>query len=403
VESDAAARPTDARRLLQAALEQLACSPVSAALVRARVVIVLLLSLAPAWLDRNADGGDQSAFAAAGELLFSSRWLESFDQASIQAGPLQIAFFGGLKAIDGSPGTMLSAVAVEVSLTLVLLLVLRLALPRSPGLQLLGGLGAVALQLASSGYVDGHPAQLAIPLMWVSAVVVVRERPWVAGLLVGGSAGWETWGTLGVPLLLLASGRRRLGAAAAATCAVLVLFGPFLLAGSFHSTSYAWLIQPGTLPGLLVGAGKPFGWSLRALQGSVAVAAGVAVAWRWRSMPTQAAWAIPLVIICTRLALDPLSGGYYWVAPQVVGLIGLALLAHDRTRRLDLWAAAYLPLLASVVNGAALAAVSATLLLAARPPRLQSQLSNFGVRSEERSLMDEGTQAWPEMTRRASR
>jgi hypothetical protein len=340
------------------------------------------MTAAVALTDRGADVGDQGIFAASGRLLLSTHALRAFSDAGVQAGPFEIGLWGGLDRLDHSSGALMSALIVELLVTVGLLGALRLAIPGRPEVQLVAGAAAVALQLGSIGYVDGHPAQLAVPLMWVTAAVLVRDRPVLAGLVLGGSAGWEPWGALALPVLLLAGSRRRaVMAGTAAAGAMAALFGPFVLGGSFHMTGYSWLVQPGTLPAVLGGVGKDFGWGWRLGQGTFAMTAGAVVARRWRGAPEDARWAVPLVVVAARLAVDPMTSGYYWLAPQIVGLLGVALLVAHGSRRWDLFLAAYLPLLASLVPGALLAAGVVLVLVVAPPPRRSPRVGRIFHRS----------------------
>ena len=118
------------------------------------------------------------------------------------------------------------------------------------------GLLAVGAGLTHIAFVDGHPAEAIVPLLWVLAAIWAREdRVVLAGAVLGLSAGLELWGVLGVPVLLLAPRpRRALAGALVETAVVAGMFAPFALAGSAHMFQYDWRVSSGTLLSLFVGA-----------------------------------------------------------------------------------------------------------------------------------------------------
>jgi hypothetical protein len=88
-----------------------------------------------------------------------------------------------------------------------------------------------------TGYTVGHPTDPLLPLVRILAAAEARRgRTWTAGLLIGLSAGVETWGILGVAVLALAP---RLRDAAVGTCvaAVTAFFAPCVLGGHFAMLS----------------------------------------------------------------------------------------------------------------------------------------------------------------------
>lgn len=108
----------------------------------------------------------------------------------IQAGPLQLAFFGAL--VDRE---MMIAIALGVATALLVVAAARAAGVRNP--VLLGGAGvmAVVTGVTRVGYSWGHPADGMLPLIWVIAADQARRgHGWRAGLLIGLCAGVETWG-----------------------------------------------------------------------------------------------------------------------------------------------------------------------------------------------------------------
>jgi hypothetical protein len=264
--------------------------------------------------------GDSHLFTWAGRTLLSSHWNHAYALSTVQAGPLQLALFG-------SVGRWHAALALVLATGTALLVV---GAARASGVKnpaLLGGVGllAVVTGLVGNG-AGGHPADAVLPLIWILAAAEARRgRTWSAGLLIGLSAGLETWGILGVAVLALAP---RLRDALLGTCLAgaiaLALFAPFMLGGHFHMLSFEWHVSRPSPVSMLVPEGTPFGWQLRMVQALFAVGGGVAVARLLRRSP-HALWAAPLAIVVARLLLDPLLLPYYLAGPEVLILVGATL------------------------------------------------------------------------------
>src|SRR5262249_39337231 len=161
----------------------------------------------------------------------------------------------------------------------------------------------------------GHPAETLVPLLWILAAADARRGHTVrAALVVGLSAGLETWGLLGVAVLALApSVRRALAGAALAGGVGLALYLPFVAGGHFEMASYRWQVSPHSLLALAVAPGTPFGWAPRLAQGALAVGVGILVA---RARTPHALWLVPIAVVLARLAVDPLVSDYYFVAVE---------------------------------------------------------------------------------------
>jgi hypothetical protein len=280
------------------------------------------------------DPADLPYFAHAARTLLSSRWADTFADPSLQVGPLQLLLvalgdrFGGMGALDYLIGIALTALAV--------LTVGRLLRGRDhrSGWQLLAGLAAVGLGLTAEAYSYGHPAQVAIPLLWVLAAIDARDgRTIRAGALLGLGAGFEVWALLGAPLLLLApSVRLALRGATAQLAITGMLFAPFVLAGDFRMFDYSWRVEGWTLVRFLVPAGSEFPWGLRLLQGACALGAGAGLAFALRRTE-RAFWAVPLGIIAVRILLDPTLYSWYWLGLETLTLLAAVdLLASSRVR-----------------------------------------------------------------------
>jgi hypothetical protein len=285
-------------------------------------VVAWVVPLAAAVVDElrhgGVVGGDTHLFVSAGRTLLSDRWRDAFSSPTVQAGPLQLAFFG-------SVGRSQVALALVLATATVLLLLVAARTAGVTNPVLLGGVGllGVVFGLTRAG---GHPADAMLPLIWILAAVDARHgHARRAGFLVGLSAGLETWGILGVAVLALAPRRREaaVGTVAAAGTA-LALFLPFVLGGHFSMLSFEWRVSPPSPLSLFLPAGTPFGWSLRLAQGAAAVSAGAAVA-RLLRHSEHALWVVPLAIVAARLLLDPLLIPYYLEAPKGPAFVGTAM------------------------------------------------------------------------------
>ncbi len=277
-----------------------------------------------ATLDLHGDAGDVILFAHAGEQLFGSDWADVYADPVLQSGPVQLALLGALSHFSDAIGVSLGAVlayAVEIAAMAAVLQILR-RITASRGVLFLGGLAALVLGLSSSAYLDGHPAQLFIPLLWVLAGLVLRRgEPGWAGVLVGLSAGLELWGVLGICIFAAAPAVR--GAArgvAAAVGVTAALLAPFVLLGDFAMLEHEWSVASGTLLSVVAEPGSAYPWPVRALQAVAAVAAGAGVAWSLRRR-SSVIWAAPLAAVFVRLVLDPVFYAAYWLAPLVLLLV----------------------------------------------------------------------------------
>jgi hypothetical protein len=218
------------------------------------------------------------------------------------------------------------AFLIEISVAALLVCVLG-RLGASDRVRLAVGLLAVGSGLTHGAFVDGHPAQAIVPLLWVLAGVWAREdRVLLAGALVGLSGGLELWGVLGAPVLLLAPRlRQAVRGGLAEALVVTALLAPFAVAGTFRMFDYEWQVGTGTLLSLVAEPGTDFGWPLRLLQASLALGAGTALALALRRH-LHAVWLAPLAVVAVRVLLDPLSYGWYWQAAQALVLVGAGLL-----------------------------------------------------------------------------
>jgi hypothetical protein len=268
--------------------------------------------------DRRADAGDLLYFVHRGERLLSAHWASVYADRELQAGPVQLLLAGAARS------TEVLAFLVEIGVAALVLLVLgRLGV--AARWRLLAGLAAVAVGLVHGAFVEGHPAEVITPLLWVLAAAEARRgRTLRAGTLVGLSAGLELWGLLGAAVLF---GAPRVREAARgvllAVAVVAVQLAPFVALGDFRMFEYHWRVASGTLLGVVLPAGTHFGWPLRLLQAGIACALGLALARRLRGR--HAVWLVPLTVALVRIALDPLAYGWYWLEVESLVLVGAAL------------------------------------------------------------------------------
>ena len=278
-------------------------------------------TLAAALSARAATRGDEALndlpyFAqAAGRL-----GLDVYADPSLQVGPLWLA------AIRVA-GPALSWLVVAGGSALVAVTLWRLAAgaPHRTWLAAGGTTLVLVLGLPSFAFTSGHAAQLLVPLLWLNAYLDARQgRSLRAALLVGAAAGLETWGLLGVALLL----RPRPRAAAGAVGVAGALYLPFVLGGEFRMSEYRWTVADGTPVSHLVQGEFP--WGLRLAQGVLAVAVGALIVLATRRSVAGGVAAAGAVV-AVRLLLDPERHGWYWIAPQLLAVaLGAALLARAR-------------------------------------------------------------------------
>ncbi len=276
----------------------------------------------------TSDPADLPYFAHAARTLFSANWADTFADPSLQVGPLQLFVVG---VADRLGGLGLLAFLLELGLVALTVFTVGRLLqgrPHRAAVQTVAGLAVVVLGITDAAFTYGHPAQVAIPLLWVLAAVDAREGKTIrAGALLGLSAGFEVWGVLGLPVLLLAPGLRTALRGLAAQAAVTgALFLPFALFGEFRMFEHAWRVEGWTLVRFVVPAGSEFPWGLRLLQGAAALAVGAAVALALRRTD-RALWAVPLGVVAVRILLDPTVYSWYWLALETLALLAALELA----------------------------------------------------------------------------
>jgi hypothetical protein len=317
--------------------------------LRAGSVCALALGLVAGLVDARAQTVDILYFVQHGNVLLSSAWASTFAEPGLQAGPIQIGALAliakGASQAGISQGVA-ESVVVQMTSTWLLAFVTGLVLAdRPPRARFVAQLAVVVIALATQmihrAYTDGHPAQIVIPLLWVTAGLTAQRRRSIgAGGLIGLAAGFETWAVLGAPILLLASARREaLRGLAALGGVVSLLYLPFVLAGDFRMFDYAWKVVAGAPASLLLEPGSPFPWWMRAIQGGAAVGVGACVAVLTRRSPAGV-WAVPLAIAAVRVGLEPSVNDWYFIAVETLGLVAAADLCTGRLATMRARAAA---------------------------------------------------------------
>lgn len=271
----------------------------------------------------SATFSDADGFAAAGRVLLSASWRHTYHDSWLQAGPFEqlICLLGRTLGVNGRgepPALNLIGAAA-------LLAVALRVLGRDWKALLYVGGGATGLGIISDLYEIGHPSELFIALVWMLAARAARRDAMLpAALLLGLSAGFETWGLLGAPILfLLPRFRRTVGAGVLALCVAGAIYAPFALGGDFHMFDLHWGIASG-LDASLFGQGAPFTWQMRMIEACIVVGFGTALALALRRRTAAAVWFVPAATSILRLFLDPVRYPYYWDTGLILLLLGTA-------------------------------------------------------------------------------
>jgi hypothetical protein len=301
-------------------------------------LLALAAAAASGWILNSVTFSDADSFAQAASVMLSGNWQHTYHDPWLQAGPFEMI----VCLIGRTLGVSLRGEAVAMNMigAAALLGVATVVVRRDwKPLAIVTG-GALGLGIISDMWEWGHPSELFIALVWLLAARVARrDQLLVAGLLVGLSAGFETWGLLGAPVLfLLPRLRRTVAAGSIALVAAAAVYAPFALGGDFHMFDLRWSIVGG-VPGYLFGEGETFSWPMRLAEAVIVVSFGSTLAWRLRRFGAST-WIVPALTSICRLMLDPVRYGYYWDTSLVLLLIGVApLLASPdaAARRMEKW------------------------------------------------------------------
>ena len=253
---------------------------------------VLALAGLVAATDTGTDGGDVAFFLTAGERLLSGDWASAYADPAVQSGPASASLLRA-RAVDPVGGAH-GRRAGRRSRTARLGGAPRAARP-GPAAALDGHRDSAGSS-SSSGCRRRRsravtPRISSFPRSGSSqASRRGTARSLAAGALVGVSAGFETWGLLGIVVLALAPRARDAAAGlGVATAVAAALFAPFALVGDFRMLD----VRLGGLGRHARGARARAGQRLRVdASGSrrrrSPSGAGAAVAWRLRGTPARA-------------------------------------------------------------------------------------------------------------------
>ncbi|HEY1530050.1 MAG TPA: hypothetical protein VGF80_04490 [Galbitalea sp.] len=281
--------------------------------------------------------GEYGMFGPAGAAILHGQLASVYADPANQAGPLELLPYGvaHVLGVGGTAGWTVFYVVVcfLACLALTSVILLPVASPRGRWV-LYPALGVTLLAVLGSflprAVFLGHPADFVIPLLWIAAALFALDRRFVScAVLIALATGFEVWGILGVPVVLLAPSPRLVRAGLAGLVVLAALYLPFVLTGSFRMFGFHWTVDPATLYGLFWPGLSAFPWSLRVAQSVFALAAGVAAALLLRRN-RFGPWAVPFSIVAARLIVDPLLLWYYWFAPASIALAALAVAIHWR-------------------------------------------------------------------------
>ncbi|MEU4158724.1 hypothetical protein [Actinoplanes sp. NPDC026670] len=264
---------------------------------------------------------DLLAFADLGRKVLEGRLDEVYAGSFTQSGPLQLVLsrlllIGGDASMPAAP----VRIVVDVALTLGAMAACR----GRPARECVVAVLALLWLLGPTPWA-GHPAEVAIPILWSFAMVLQRDGRWlVAAALLGASALIAPIAVLGFPCLLAVAGPLRAARTALVAAAVAVSgFLPFVLSGEFGMFGHVWPVSPGTLPYLL--GLREATWVARLLQAAVVSGGCALIAWLLRGRLVAVA-AAPLVAALLRPATDPIMFDYYWLPTSVASVLLVALL-----------------------------------------------------------------------------
>lgn len=304
------------------------------------------------WADGLA--ADINMFSARGGDILSGHLSAVYADSLNQAGPVQLVM-NWLLLRGGSGGDIPVFTLATVNVGLLALALLacrsRSGADRSRSAGREAAVGALlAVWLMPDGLWGGHPAEIAIPILWVvAATLASRGRGLGAGVLIGLATAVAPWGILALPIGLLSTNRR--SALATGLAGILVsgaAYLPFVLTGRFLLFHHRWPVYPGSLIHLVAPGITEFGWDLRAGQATLAMAACAFIAVRRRDV--DGIWLAALAPALVRVVSDPVVGIYYWQPIGAVIIAGIALGAPT-VKSPQTWTAlvvlAYLPYLAN--------------------------------------------------------
>jgi len=343
----------------------------------AGLVLAGIVATADDWVARDGQpvGTDFSNVYAAGRLTLEGTPAAAYDPARQHAaeravfGGRDVPFYGWhYPPMFLVPAALLAllpygpALLVWMAATLSLYLVaIRAIVPRPETL-----LAALAFPAVFVNLGHGQNGFLTAALLG-GALLLIDRRPAVAGMLIGLLAYKPQFGVL-IPLVLLATGRWRTIAAAAATVALtaattLLLFGTAIWRAFAASTGFTRtvVLEAGgtgwekiqSLFSAVRAAGGPVEAAFLA-QGALAVTLAAGLAWLWRSRAAFDLKAAALAVACLLATPYVLDYDMVVVAVAIAFFVRHGLARGFRDYEVSVLAVAYAaPLLARLVMGAA--------------------------------------------------
>jgi hypothetical protein len=317
-------QPTSLRSQLGARLDQLA---------RVRYWLLCVAAAGLAWVELSRPNctSDVPIFNDFTRQLLDGHLGAVYSTPWNQAGPLELLWVSASTAGGSSCPEAQRTVAAGIIASLLLvaasLAFIRSVLPPALSTQTAARfellVGVLAVDFITPLTLKwGHPADVAIPALWVLAhAAASRRRAGTAGLLIGLACGWETWAVLGVPLLLSGGWRTALKAAVPAAITGAAWYAPFVLSGHFAMSHMVWEIAPTGPLGEVTGmATEPFSW--RVIQAVVVLSVGVAAV-RLSQRRRLSGWFPALAIGATRVLTDPVLTSYYELIVAIPAVLGL--------------------------------------------------------------------------------
>jgi hypothetical protein len=275
-------------------------------------------------------------FSTAGRSVLAGHLSALYSVRDDQAGPVQVVL-ALLLTLGGDPAVPSRWTRALVDV-LIMLTVVRLAerATRRGHAQVswrqIGVAAFAALWLITPAFWGGHPIEVLVPVAWVAAAHLARERPVRAALLLALATGVAPWAVLGYPCLLrrgrLASWMRTVALAGTLSAA---LYLPFLIAGHGRSLGYQWRVSHDSLLHAVLPSLTLVDWNLRLAQAAVVVA-GCAFVALARPETSLAAPTAAMTAALLRLLTDPLAFDYYWVPVGTTAIAVLLVVPDFRSR-----------------------------------------------------------------------
>lgn len=299
------------RPRLARVLVRLAARPALVLLPVAAVVGALAGALQP--------DGDEVRFRAAGLSMLGPGVLDVFSDSFLQIGPLYLLALGlltvGASAVGldaGATGVLSGAVHAVCLTALALHTAGRAASVR--GMPAAPARWGVAGGLLATGHLGAnlfmqHPEEILLGLLVaLAAVEASAGRRHLGAFLLVVATGVKQWAVTTGALVV---DRRSAGATVrtglVVAAGLVLVYGPFALWGDVRTADIVWRFSPYSWVQSVPWFHDVSGWTFRVVQGALAGAAGLAVAWWGRGTPLLAA----VVATGVRLLLDPLRHSYY--------------------------------------------------------------------------------------------